>query len=418
MSIKINQIAEEPRVLLAQASAPTTGSGRGSFYALDIGGSQTEAAFADESGNVTQLTDAGKINLAGSDLNDLGDVNSPSPSPGEVLTWNGTAWVPQTVSGSGEVNTASNSASGTGTGLIFKGKVGVDLVFKRILAGSGVSITNGTDDITISAPGSGEANTASNLGAGDGIFASKVGVDLQFKSLVAGANVTLTPAANTITISATGGGGGPSIGVSSVNRYQIDSTVNYETYVVSSSEVLTGLSWTRTVTLLEITSASHGLSIGDRVIIANTNEDLITAIITSTTINTFTVNCANTGTTSGSAASYSVGVTGSWNTGTNELTINMPFGGNVRLLSINGRLTSNGSGVADIIINSTGPQNGVGGTTDLSDANIPLLSVRANADTLTAVGATLAINNAAAGYDRYRLGALGTSLIRIYKLQF
>ena len=31
--------------------------------------------------------------------------------------------------------------------------------------------------------GSGEANTASNLGAGTGIFASKVGVDLQFKSL-------------------------------------------------------------------------------------------------------------------------------------------------------------------------------------------------------------------------------------------
>ncbi len=53
--------------------------------------------------------------------------------------------------------------------------------------------------------GGGEANTASNLGAGDGLFASKVGVDLQFKSLVAGTNITLTPGATEITIDAASG---------------------------------------------------------------------------------------------------------------------------------------------------------------------------------------------------------------------
>lgn len=56
--------------------------------------------------------------------------------------------------------------------------------------------------------GSGEANTASNLGAGEGVFASKSGVDLQFRSLVAGSGVTLTSSATAITIDVDAGGGG------------------------------------------------------------------------------------------------------------------------------------------------------------------------------------------------------------------
>ncbi|VUX47811.1 hypothetical protein DF3PA_70132 [Candidatus Defluviicoccus seviourii] len=51
----------------------------------------------------------------------------------------------------------------------------------------------------------GEVNTASNLGAGEGIYESKSGVDLRFKSLVAGTNVSLDTTANTITINAAAG---------------------------------------------------------------------------------------------------------------------------------------------------------------------------------------------------------------------
>ena len=51
----------------------------------------------------------------------------------------------------------------------------------------------------LTAPGSGEANTASNLG-GVGLFAGKVGVDLRFKGLAAGQGVTLYSDANTVTI--------------------------------------------------------------------------------------------------------------------------------------------------------------------------------------------------------------------------
>ena len=62
-------------------------------------------------------------------------------------------------------------------------------------------------------PPSGQDNTASNL-AGIGLFAQKVGVDLQFKGLIAGDNVTLTPSETGITISAIGGG---SSGITSLN---------------------------------------------------------------------------------------------------------------------------------------------------------------------------------------------------------
>jgi hypothetical protein len=58
--------------------------------------------------------------------------------------------------------------------------------------------------------GVGEANTASNLAGDEGVYASKSGVDLRFKSLTAGTNITLASDANAITINsiASGGGGG------------------------------------------------------------------------------------------------------------------------------------------------------------------------------------------------------------------
>lgn len=54
----------------------------------------------------------------------------------------------------------------------------------------------------------GENNTASNLGSGSGLYSTKVGVDLRFKSIAAGSNITVSDDGSTITISSTGGGGG------------------------------------------------------------------------------------------------------------------------------------------------------------------------------------------------------------------
>lgn len=54
----------------------------------------------------------------------------------------------------------------------------------------------------------GEVNTASNIGAGVGVFSAKVSTDLQFKSVVAGSGISVTSTADSITIENTGGGGG------------------------------------------------------------------------------------------------------------------------------------------------------------------------------------------------------------------
>jgi len=164
------------------------------------------------------------------------------------------------IGSSGEINTASNLGAGSG---VFAQKVGVDLQFKSLVAGTNITLTPAANTITIDATASGggggfygvifkdgdtvlrndtirfnsnefyltlegskpqlnllagvvgEANTASNLGTGSGVFDQKVGVDLQFKSLTAGSNITLTPSGTDITIASTasGGAGGGFYGV-------------------------------------------------------------------------------------------------------------------------------------------------------------------------------------------------------------
>ena len=105
------------------------------------------------------------------------------------------------------ITTASNAG---GEHEVFAGKNGDDLQFRTIQAGNGTTITTIGTVIQINATGSGgggEANTASNVGAGSGVFQAKNGVDLQFHSLLAGGNITITDLGDELQINATGGGG-------------------------------------------------------------------------------------------------------------------------------------------------------------------------------------------------------------------
>lgn len=104
----------------------------------------------------------------------------------------------------GEDNVLASLGVGTPIGA---GKSGVELLLKSLVAGTNMTISADGTTITLDAAvpgGAGEANTASNLGTGQGVFASKVSVDLRFKTLVAGTGISLVASSTEITVTAAG----------------------------------------------------------------------------------------------------------------------------------------------------------------------------------------------------------------------
>jgi hypothetical protein len=107
-----------------------------------------------------------------------------------------------TFSTTGQANTVTNV--GAGTGLLYKQKVGADLEFRSILAGTGMGVTNNTSDITLTP----DVQTGTALTSGSGteadVFKALTSGALQFRALKQGSNITLTENANDVTIAASG----------------------------------------------------------------------------------------------------------------------------------------------------------------------------------------------------------------------
>ena len=86
---------------------------------------------------------------------------------------------------------------------------GSDLFVIERVGGANFKMT--ADEVsTFIGGGGGEVNLGANVGSGTGlVFRDKTGVTLNFKSLIQGANITLTNNANDIEIEASGGGASP-----------------------------------------------------------------------------------------------------------------------------------------------------------------------------------------------------------------
>lgn len=80
-----------------------------------------------------------------------------------------------------------------------------DVSYDNTLSGAGAdTVQEALDVLYLIEP---EKNAAANVGSGSGVFKARNGSTLEFKSLVAGTGVTLTAGTNSITIDADGGGG-------------------------------------------------------------------------------------------------------------------------------------------------------------------------------------------------------------------
>jgi hypothetical protein len=98
-----------------------------------------------------------------------------------------------------DINAANVGSTGEG---IFKQKTSpssgnpAEMQFKKLVAGTGMSFTVGTDTITLNSSGGGgggEVNTMANVGTGAGeVYKQKVGVQFELKTIKAGSNITIT----------------------------------------------------------------------------------------------------------------------------------------------------------------------------------------------------------------------------------
>ena len=213
---------------------------------------------------------------------------------------------------------------------------------------------------------------------------------------------------------AEGSGGGSGNVYNTQYRYLADSDGNnYEVYMTSTTNLFTA-SWVRTSTSMVVTFNSHGLSVGDKVVLRAANVDYQVADITAVTSNTFTFTCADTGGGSGSEAVYgtlfSANVTATVDDIT-AITIVAPGGlnGSSQLNNLtvsSGGVTIDGQQTDYSVTVPAGLNEGAGGYSDKRSINLVTIEAK-NFDGTGNSGNLGSINTS------YSLGATGNNIISI-----
>ena len=117
---------------------------------IDFGTGANQVSTADipEQTNLYYTDVRADARIAAANLTDLNDVSYSSPTTNHVLTWTGSGWEAAEAPGAagGEANRVANVG---GYNELFKDKIGVVLNFRTIDHGDNLSITQGTDTLTI-----------------------------------------------------------------------------------------------------------------------------------------------------------------------------------------------------------------------------------------------------------------------------
>lgn len=140
-------LATGDRILIKDQSS---GAENG-IYTVNVSGAPTRATDADagaELVNATCYVSEGTVNAD----TQWTCTNNATPTLGSTSL----AFAQLTSGGGGEANTASNVG---GEAEVFKTKSGVDLVFRTLKAGTNITITQNTDDIEIESSGGGGSGT-------------------------------------------------------------------------------------------------------------------------------------------------------------------------------------------------------------------------------------------------------------------
>jgi len=173
--------------------------------------------------------------IAAADIGDLSNVSSTSPSSGEVLKWNGSAWAPAADSTSGgSAITVQDEGSALSTAAT---------TFNFV--GAGVTATGSGATKTVTIPGTGTVSEAFKTIAVSG--QSNVVADgaTDTLTLVAGSNMTITTNASgdSITFASSGGGGG-SAAASDIRTKYVYTTTGSTTAFSGSDDNSQTLSYT------------------------------------------------------------------------------------------------------------------------------------------------------------------------------
>lgn len=200
-----------------QLSAPYQGiSKTGAFYLIQTSFTPQRGYPVPEQGDVDAILIVARaiqeidadIPEAGSGarlLDDLQDVSAAGATTGNVLTKLADGSFGFTSPGILSVDAVNLGTSG---GSLYKGKTGSTFQFRKLIVTGGGTLAENANDLTLSLPPAGEANTASNVGSASaiGVFRQKLGTNLEFRGLRAGAGVTVTDEGTDVVITATGGG--------------------------------------------------------------------------------------------------------------------------------------------------------------------------------------------------------------------